>query len=144
MNLEIIKQYEGFSAKPYLCPAKVPTIGYGSTVYPDGSKVSMKDPFCTKEQAETWLLWHVQKHCLPHIKQFVRPQLNDNQISALASFIYNVGAGNFQTSTLLKKVNANPNDPTIANEFAKWNKAGGKVLSGLTERRKAEADLYFS
>jgi lysozyme len=59
------------------------------------------------------------------------------------SFTYNVGIANLQKSTLLKKVNYNPNDPTIRLEFMKWNKAGGKVLNGLTRRREAEANLYF-
>jgi lysozyme len=70
--------------------------------------------------------------------------INQNQFDALVSFCYNVGPGNLKSSTLLKKVNANPNDPTIRTEFLKWNKGGGKVLAGLTRRRTAEANLYFS
>ena len=66
------------------------------------------------------------------------------QFDALVSFAYNVGVGNFAKSTLLKKVNANPNDPTIRSEFEKWNKANGRVLKGLVTRRKEEADLYFT
>jgi len=61
----------------------------------------------------------------------------------LVSLCYNVGAGAIKSSTLIKKVNENQNDPLIRNEFLKWNKSGGKVLSGLTKRRMAEADLYF-
>jgi lysozyme len=60
------------------------------------------------------------------------------------SFCYNLGPANLKSSTLLKKANVNPNDPTIAQEFLKWNKAGGKALKGLTKRRQAESDLYFS
>jgi len=70
--------------------------------------------------------------------------VNQNQFDALTSFAYNVGIGGFKKSTLLKLVKANANNPLIRNEFAKWNKAGGKVLKGLTNRRKEEADLYFS
>ena len=70
--------------------------------------------------------------------------LNQNQFNALVSFAYNVGTGNFSSSTLLKKVNRNPDDLTIKDEFLRWNKAGGKVLNGLTNRRNEEADLYFS
>ncbi len=67
-----------------------------------------------------------------------------NQFDALVSFCYNVGPANLKSSTLLKKVNINPNDPTIKNEFLKWTKAGGKVLKGLVTRRTAEAELYFT
>ena len=70
--------------------------------------------------------------------------INQNQFDALVSFCYNVGASNLRTSTLLRKVNANPNDPTIALEFVKWNRANGRILNGLTRRRRAEAQLYFS
>ena len=74
----------------------------------------------------------------------VKSILNQNQFDALVSFTFNLGAGSLKSSTLLKKVNINPADATIANEFAKWNKAGGKVIAGLTKRREAEAKLYFS
>ena len=70
--------------------------------------------------------------------------INQNQFDALCSFAYNCGVGNLKSSTLLKKVNKNPNDPTIKDEFLKWNKGGGKVLTGLTKRRIEEAQLYFS
>ena len=69
--------------------------------------------------------------------------LTQNQFDALVSFCYNVGPANLKASTLLKKVNANPNDETIREELKKWNKGGGKVLKGLTRRREAEANLYF-
>lgn len=73
----------------------------------------------------------------------VKSEVNENQFAALTSFAYNAGIGNLKSSTLLKKVNANPSDETIRAEFMKWDKAGGKQLAGLTRRRKAEADLYF-
>jgi hypothetical protein len=76
--------------------------------------------------------------------ELVQKPINCYQADALTSFCYNCGVGNFRKSTLLKKVNKNPSDPTIRNEFAKWNRSGGKVLAGLTRRRKAEADLYFT
>ena len=74
----------------------------------------------------------------------MKSAINENQLGALTSFAFNAGTGNLQKSTLLKKVNANPNDPTIRDEFMRWTKAGGKVLNGLVTRRKAEADLYFT
>jgi lysozyme len=78
----------------------------------------------------------VDSYCVDTINQY--------QFDALCSFAYNCGVGNLKSSTLLKKVNKNPNDPTIKDEFLKWNKGGGKVLSGLTKRRIEEAQLYFS
>ena len=69
--------------------------------------------------------------------------ITPNQFGALVSFAYNCGIANLQKSTLLKKVIANHNDATIKDEFLKWNKAGGKVLAGLTRRREAESNLYF-
>jgi lysozyme len=72
------------------------------------------------------------------------PNLNQCQFDALVCFAYNVGTGALVKSTLLKKAKANSADPSILDEFLRWNKAGGKVLSGLTNRRREEANLYFS
>jgi len=77
------------------------------------------------------------------VDTLVTSNINQNQFNALVSFAYNVGTGNFASSTLLKKVNKNPNDLTIKAEFLRWNKANGKVINGLTNRRIEEADLYF-
>ena len=142
-GLELIKQFEGFSSKPYLCPAGVPTIGYGSTRYADGRKVSMSDnPI--NEAGATSLLANTLGQYEQAVDAYCVDTINQNQFDALVSFAYNLGNGNLKSSTLLKKVNANPNDPSIKDEFLKWNKAAGKVLSGLTKRREAERDLYFS
>jgi lysozyme len=142
-GIELIKGFEGFSSKPYLCPAKICTIGYGATFYQDGKKVTMADKPITEKQAIELL-----KYMLTRFEQYVDSycvdSLTQNQFDALVSFCYNVGPANLKASTLLKKVNANPNDETIREEFKKWNKGGGKVLKGLTRRRQAEADLYFS
>jgi len=142
-GLELIKSFEGLRLKPYLCSAGVPTIGYGNTFYENKKKVTLKDPAITEERAVELLAWslsgfeqYVDSYCIDIISQ--------NQFDALVSFCYNVGPANLKSSTLLKKVNANPNDPTIRAEFLKWNKGGGRVLAGLTRRRTAEADLYFS
>ena len=142
-GLELIKSFEGLKLKPYLCSAKVPTIGYGNTFYENKTKVTLKDSAITEQRAIELLLWslrgferHVDSYCVDTITQ--------NQFDALVSFCYNVGPANLKSSTLLKKVNANPNDPTIRAEFLRWNRAGGRPLAGLTRRRTAEADLYFS
>lgn len=141
MDLAIIKKHEGLRLRAYLCPAGVPTIGYGSTFYEDGTKVKMGDEI-SKERAERLLFQAVMKF-ETQVKSMLMQPLNNNQISALTSFVYNLGPGALRRSTLLKKINANPNDPSIRDEFMKWNKAGGVVLPGLVARRKDESDLYF-
>jgi lysozyme len=143
LGLELIKKYEGFKAKAYLCPAKVITIGYGSTYYEDGTKVKLTDSPITKERA-TELLEALLVSYERSVDSYCVDTINQNQFDALCSFAYNCGVGNLKSSTLLKKVNKNPDDPTIKDEFLKWNKGGGKVLSGLTKRRIEEAQLYFS
>ena len=145
-GIDLIKKFEGFSAKPYPDPGTngIPyTIGYGATFYPDGKKVTMSDKLLTESEGIDLL-----KHTLNKFEQYVDSYcidtINQNQFDALVSFCYNVGPANLKSSTLLKKVNINPNDPTIKDEFLKWNKAAGKVLKGLTTRRQAESNLYFS
>jgi lysozyme len=140
--IELIKQFEGFSAVPYMCPAGVATIGYGSTRYADGRKVTMTDNTITVDGAVQLLKQTLNQYELA-VDSYCRDDINQNQFDALVDFAYNCGNGNLKSSTLLKKVNINPNDPTIADEFKKWNKGGGKVLKGLVKRREAEVNLYF-
>ena len=141
--IDLVKEFEGLSLKPYLCPAQVPTIGFGLTMYPNGSRVRMTDKPISEKEAELYLHEELNKFG-KQVDSFTRDDLTQSQFDALTSFCYNLGGGNLKSSTLLKKVNLNPNDPTIKAEFLKWNKAGGKVLAGLTRRREAEAALYFS
>jgi lysozyme len=139
----LITKHEGLKLKPYLCPAKIPTIGYGNTYYPDGKRVTLLDKDITKQQAFD-MFKEIANRFAKRVDTLVTSNINQNQFNSLVSFAYNVGTGNFSSSTLLKKVNRNPDDLTIKDEFLKWNKAGGKVLNGLTNRRNEEADLYFS
>lgn len=135
VGLALIKGFEGLQLKAYKCPAGIWTIGYGHT------KSAKPGQVINSTQADELLKADVKV-----FEKAVNAQnlnLNQNQFDALVSFTYNVGAGNLQKSTLLKKAKINPNDASIKNEFAKWNKANGKVLPGLTLRRKAEAELYF-
>ena len=141
-GLELIKSFEGFYSKPYLDPIGIPTIGYGATYYPNKKKVTMKDKPLTEKEASN-LLKEMMITYENDVKRLVKRELNQNQFDALVSFTYNLGSANLGKSTLLKKINANPCDKTIKDEFLKWNKAGGKVLNGLTRRRNAEAELYF-
>ena len=142
-GLDLIKKFEGLKLKPYLCSAGVPTIGYGNTLYENGKKVSLKDSVITESRA-TELLSYSLRNLEQQVDSFCRDDINQNQFDALVSFAFNLGPYNLKSSTLLKKVNKNPKDPTIRDEFMRWTKAGGKVLKGLVERRKVEADLYFS
>ena len=142
-GLELIKKYEGFMAKPYLCPAGVPTIGYGATYYPGGKRVTMNDDPITKERAED-LLRDMLTSYEDGVNRYAQYQLSQNQFDALVSFAYNLGVGALQKSTLLKKINIDPCDESISNEFKKWVRAGGRVLKGLQKRRAEEAELYFS
>jgi lysozyme len=142
-GVDLIKQFEGLSLTPYVCAGGINTIGYGNTYYMNGKKVTLKDPKITQKQAEE-LLKHSLSTYEKAVDSFCRDDISQGQFDALVSFAYNLGTGALQKSTLIKKVNANPKDVTIADEFAKWNKANGRVLVGLTRRRQAEAKLYFS
>ena len=141
-GIELIKTFEGFRSAPYKCPAGIPTIGYGATFYPNGKKVTMADKSITEVEA-TELLKSMLKSFEQYVDSYCVDSITQNQFDALVSFCYNLGPANLKSSTLLKKVNANPNDPTINAEFVKWTKAGGKTLAGLVRRREAESKLYF-
>jgi lysozyme len=138
---DLIKEFEGCKLKAYQCSAKKWTIGYGNTFYEDGSPV-LPGHVITQDKAEQ-LFELIASDFAGKVAKLVPTHINPNQFGALVSFAYNCGVVNLQKSTLLKKVNANHNDQTIKAEFLKWNKAGGKVLAGLTRRREAESNLYF-
>ena len=142
-GIELIKKYEGFESKAYKCPAGIWTIGFGATYYMDGTPVKESDTI-TLEEAENLLNEMSEKNYGSYVDKYVTSNINPYQRDALISFAYNIGNANLKSSTLLKKVNNNPTDKTIKDEFLRWNKAGGKVLKGLTLRREAEAELYFT
>lgn len=149
-TINLNKEFEGFSPTPYLDVVNVPTIGYGSTYYPDGRKVSLEDPPITEEQAKEMMEYKLRKTFLPSVirlcpvllaKALMEGDLG--KINSLCSFVYNLGAGNLQISTLRRLINQSRFEEA-AEEFIKWNKAGGKVYRGLTRRRLAEKQLYLS
>jgi lysozyme len=142
LGLNLIKKYEGLRLSAYLCPASVVTIGYGTTKYPNGKKVLLGEKLSGEKEATQLLLSTLAPYEAAVNKHL--PNLNQCQFDALVSFAYNVGTGALIKSTLLKKAKINPNDPSILDEFLKWNKAAGKVLTGLSNRRREEANLYFS
>lgn len=141
-TIEMIKQHEGFRSEAYEDVVAVWTIGYGNTFYADGTKVKKGDKI-TRSEAEK-LLRHIVEDFASEVDSMLKVHLTPCQFGALVSFSYNVGLSALRRSTLLKKVNANPDDAGIALEFAKWVKAGGKTYPGLVKRREEEADYYFS
>lgn len=152
----ICKEFEGLKLEAYLCPAGRWTIGYGSTFYEDGKPVKKGDKI-TNSRAEALLL-NTLNSFWAQIAPIIIGKANEQQCAALLDFAFNVGPDidadtiveGLGDSTLLKKVNADPNDPFIRAEFMKWNKAKNpktgayEVLPGLTRRRAKEADVYFS
>lgn len=142
-GIQLIKQFEGLRLKAYKDSVGVPTIGYGTTRYPNGRPVTMGDA-CTAENAEYWLQHHVQTAIIPQLDKLLKVQVPQPAYNALVSFCYNLGIGSLAKSTLLKRINAGESMQAVATEFSKWNRAGGKVLDGLTRRRAAEAALFAS
>ena len=151
-GLEIIKKFEGFSDEPYLCPANIPTIGYGTTVYPNGVKVKLSDPPISHVRAKEFLLHDVEQFERDVNYLIGATKLTQGQFDALVSLAYNIGSDidlddipeGLGDSTLLKKVLKNPSDSTIEREFMKWIYAKGRKLGGLVARRREEANLWKS
>ena len=139
---ELVKHFEGCKLTSYVCSAGHNTIGYGNTFYENGVKVKPGDKI-TQQRAEE-LLDVILIKFVQQTNELIKSNVNQNQRDALTDFAYNCGVGNLRSSTLLKKVNADPNDKTIRAEFMRWTKANKVELAGLVRRRKAEADLYFS
>jgi len=139
IGVDLIKHFEGFISKPYLCPARVATIGYGSTKYGDGKKVKLNDKAINENEA-TLLLKNTLIIYENIVNKKVKVQLKQSQFDALVSHTYNTGGSN----TLFNLINNEANDESIKKWFeTKYISANGKVLKGLVERRKAESKLYF-
>lgn len=135
VNTDIPHHFEGCKLKAYLCPAGIWTIGWGST----GSHV-YKGLVITQEQADELFIKDTERF-VNAVNNKVKTPITQYQFDALVSFVYNIGIGAFGRSTLLKKLNRSDYKGAIK-EFLKWNKGGGKVLEGLTRRRKSES-YYF-
>jgi len=145
MNLDVATQlcreFEGWRSKPYLCAAGVPTIAFGATRYQDGRSVTLKDAPITREAGEELLRWHLEQECLPAVLRLC-PSLiaHPAAANALCSFVFNLGAGRLQSSTLRRRINQG--DWAGAKEqIMRWTRGGGRVLPGLVRRRQAEAAL---
>ena len=136
IGLGLIQEFEGCKLDAYRCPANIWTIGIGHTKdVKEGDKITEAQALDLLREDVKWVENAINDH--------VKVKINQNQFDAMSSFIFNVGAGAFSLSTLLKKLNAADYEGA-ANEFLRWNKANGKELPGLTRRRQAERTLFLA
>jgi len=135
-GLDVIKHFEQLYLEAYLCPANVWTIGWGST---KNVHAGMK---ITEEEAVARLKEDL-KDAEGAVNRYVKVNINQNQYDSIVSWTFNLGSGNLNSSTMLKRINGNEWDD-VPNQIKRWNKAGGKVLKGLVRRRNAEALLWQS
>lgn len=136
----LARRFEGCRLRPYLCPAGVPTIGYGATRYPGGLAVCLLDPPITHEIANDMLLHSVRTIYLPAVLKLCTGIDSTERLAAIIDFTFNLGAGSLKASTLRKRIKAGRWED-VPKEMRKWVKGGGKVLSGLVKRREAEIGL---
>lgn len=137
--IKLCKEFEGFRSSPYLCPAGVPTIGYGSTFYEDGTPVKLGDAPIDEKRAMHLLRATLERVYIPGVLK-ASPQLATRPavLGAMADFAYNLGVARYRASTLRKRVNDGDWEEA-RKELAKWVNASGKRLPGLIRRRAAEA-----
>ena len=133
-------KYEGVYLKPYLCSAGVPTVGVGATFYKNGVRVQLTDPPITKDRALDLLDWMLETVYFPAVIKLCANIDDGRRAGAITDFAFNLGIKALKNSTLRKKILANDWE-AAKKEILKWNKGGGKVLSGLTKRRIAESRL---
>jgi lysozyme len=161
-GIDLIKNFESLhdgdlrtiGLQPKMCPVQIWTVGWGHAIVDPLTRKFLKGTKDQKralelyssmtEQEAEMLLKRDLTAFSSGVTRALKVKLTENQFSALVSFAYNVGIGNYNKSTLLRLINANPNNPQIEEQFLRWNRGGGKVLNGLTRRRTAEAKLYFS
>lgn len=139
----LAKRFEGCMLRPYLCPAAVPTIGYGATYYENGVHVTLFDAAITKERAELLLVWMIENVYMPAVVRLCPGIDCPYRLAAIIDFAFNLGASNLKQSTLRKRINASDWDAVPA-ELRKWVRGGGKVLKGLVLRREAEVELLYA
>ena len=139
--VELCKRFEGFSSKPYICPAGYATIGYGTVYRPDGKKVTMQDEPISKELAEEWLISELKHNYMAGVLKTSPHLINyPEKLGAISDFAYNLGVARYRSSTLKRRVNEEDWDAAKV-EIKKWVRGGGRVLRGLVIRRDAEAEF---
>lgn len=141
IGLPLIKEFEGLRLEPYLDTAGIPTIGYGSTRYLDGTKVTMEDSPIIQEKAEELLCAKIEGYFLPEVLRLCPTLENENQAAAVLSWTYNLGPANLENSTMRKKILEEDWNSTV-DEMLKWNKSGGKFTQGLANRREKESCVF--
>ena len=147
-GLKLIQEFESFVNAPYLDSARVWTIGYGSTYYPNGKPVTGRDKPITREYAETIQRHVISKDFEPVINELLEKEIasgfvNQNMYDAIVSLTYNIGTSGFKRSSVLKLLKQGDKS-NAGNAFLLWNMAGGKVLKGLIRRREKERKLFLS
>lgn len=141
-TIDLVKEFEGFRAKAYKCPANVWTIGYGTTASA-GVGITPKDGMTiTEAEAEGYLKATLDKFA-DQIAPSITAPINENEFGAFLSLAYNIGTGAFKKSSALKHFNAGDKEKAAASVLL-WNKAAGKVLKGLVRRREAERKLFLT
>ena len=138
---DLCRRFEGFRTKPYICPAGYPTIGYGTVYKPDGTVVTMDHPPISQETAQAWLLAELKRTYMAGVLR-ASPGLIafPEALGAITDFAYNLGVPRYRASTLRRTIDQQNWDAAKV-ELAKWVRGGGKILSGLVLRRRAEIDL---
>jgi len=139
--LPMLIRFEGVVLKPYLCPAGIPTIGIGSTIYENGTKVKLSDPEITRERAIELCRITVERDYLPAVMSLCPELDSPERVVAIVDFTYNLGVSALRTSTLRKKINAKAWDEVPA-QLNRWVYSNGKPLPGLVARRKFEANAF--
>ena len=142
--LNFIKKAEGgLYLKAYQDSGGVWTIGYGSTYDFDKQRKVQQGDIITAEQAQKWLEITTSKDAA-EIKNLVLVPLNNNELNALISFVYNVGINAFKASSLLRLLNSGTDKKLVADQFDRWVYDNGVKVKGLISRRNAEKKLFLS
>ena len=143
LAIPLIKKWEGYRSRPYLCTAGVPTIGYGSTFYLDNRKVTLQDEAINELTANILLHHSINTIFLPSVLRLCPILINHPaKLAAIISFCYNLGSTRLSSSTLRRRINAGMWDEA-ADELLKWVYSGGKKTRGLVLRRQDERNLFL-
>ena len=138
---ELCKKFEGFKSRPYLCPAGIPTIGYGTTFYPTGQRVKLTDSPIDELTASAFLQHGLRSIYAPAVLRLCPGLLSDeSKFNAIVDFAYNFGPGKLQTSTLRRRLNQQDWEGA-QEQLLRWVRGDGRILPGLVRRRQAESDL---
>jgi len=138
----LIKRFEGWRSKPYLCSANVPTIGWGSTMYENGDRVTLDDPEISKERGQELFELDAERFLLQVYKACPVLTKHQNKAAAILSWTYNLGPARLRSSTMRTRINQEQWGEAVQ-ELKRWNLAAGKVTKGLVLRREAEATLFL-